>query len=154
MYAVAIACGVVLVTLIILLSVLLTKPRSTTYSFKYQHYTGPNPAKGFVWDQRIETGLQYQRMWFGDVYDFDYDADADVASNFRLKKDYIEQTLQNQANKKHQVILRVVMVSPQEESRIGDNLTKKLQKTNDVLSTMSGDKKMLVPNYNNEFLNE
>lgn len=57
MYAVAIACGVVLVTLIILLSVLLTKPRSTTYNFKYQHYTGPNPAKGFVWDQRIETGL-------------------------------------------------------------------------------------------------
>lgn len=93
-------------------------------------------------------------MWFGDVYDFDYDADSDVASNFRLKKDYIEQTLQNQANKKHQVILRVVMVSPQEESRIGDNLTKKLQKTNDVLSTMSGGKKMLVPNYNNEFLNE
>ena len=90
MYVVAIACGVVLVTLVILLSVLLTKPRSTTYSFKYQHYAGPNPTKGFVWDQRIETGLQYQRMWFGDVYDFDYDEANDVASNFRLKQDYIE----------------------------------------------------------------
>ena len=90
-----------LITLIILLSVLLVKPRSATYDLKYSHYTGPNPAKGFVWDQRIETGLQYQRMWFGDVYDFDYDDTTDTASNFRLKQDYIEEKLQNQANKKH-----------------------------------------------------
>lgn len=46
------------------------------------------------------------------------------------------------------------MVSPEERSNIGTNLTKKLKKTNDILYTKTGNVDMLVPNYNNEFLNE
>lgn len=46
------------------------------------------------------------------------------------------------------------MVSPWERSNIGTNLTKKLERTSDTMTTKVGGVTMLVPNYNNEFLNE